>query len=155
MDKPSVERTEILLRHQRRLIYVVLGVTIPIVAFAGLEFWDPEWQVARLVHFRLALVGMSVVLLFLGIVWLHISLKGNRLRGSDPEIQAITKDEFRRHNWERSTRVAYLVVMAIQLPLAWLLSLRPNANAVWAMACLTTFSGGLTGMVTFLFLNRD
>jgi hypothetical protein len=152
MEKAPTDRTEMFLRYLRRLQYVVLAGMIPMLFYGILTAWDNE---ARFERYQFALLILCPIILTLGVLWLQLSLKGNRYSLKDPDVKAIIKDEYRRLSFDRSLRVAFLVVMVVQIPLARLLSLRPSADSLYHMATFTFFIGFISLIAAFLVFERD
>ena len=152
MKNLEADRTEGLLRYMRRLQVVSLATISTGFCYLALTAWDPEAHFERL---RSGLLVFCPVILTLGFVWSKLALKGNRYSLKDPVVQAINRDEFRRINLGRSARVAFFSVMIVQIPLAWVLSLRPSGQSPFHMGTLTTFIGFISMLAAFLFFERD
>jgi hypothetical protein len=152
MNPPTTDRTELFLRYLRRLQYVFLAGITPMLFYGGLTVWDREGRFERL---QFGLLILCPVILTLGLIWLRFSRKGNPITLKDPDFQAIAKDEFRKLCFERAFRVAFVVVMAVQVPLAWLLSLRPSPDSLFHMGTFTFFIGFIAFLTAFLFFDRD
>jgi hypothetical protein len=83
------------------------------------------------------------------------TLGGDRWDPNAPEAQAILRDEWRRHNLARAMRVAFVIVLAAQTPLAlWLASL-PGSRAVIGMAIATMTLGMVTFTGLYLVFDRE
>lgn len=145
-------RTEMFLRYLRRLNYLCAAAMTSGLLYAGLTLWGRE---GRFEPARLGLLFLCPLILISGFVWLQISLKGNRYSLKDPDVQVILKDEYRGHNLGRALRLAFFAVMALQMPLAWALSLRPRADSLLMMGAFTIMFGFLAVITGFLFFDRE
>ncbi len=152
MKQPEANRTEFLLRYTRRLAFVCLAGLLPALFYGVLTAWDREGQHERL---QFGLLLLSPLILSLGLTWVMVSRKGAAIPSDDPDLLAIAQDEFRRLNGMRAVRVAFVTVLAVQLPLAWLLGLRPSPDSLAHMGTFTCFIGFITFLSAFLFFDRD
>lgn len=152
MLQPQANRTEFFLRYLRRLAFICLAGLLPALFYGVLTVWDRDGLHERL---RLGLLLLSPIILALGLAWVMFSRKGVAITNDDPDLQAVAKDEFRRLNAMRAVRVAFVTVLAVQLPLAWLLGLRPSPDGLAHMGTLTWFTGFITFLAAFLFFDRD
>jgi len=143
MTQPEAHRTEFFLRYMKRLASICLAGLVPALCYGVLTAWDREGQ-----HERLQL---GILLL----AWVLFSRRGVSITNDDPALQAVAKDEFRRLNAMRAFRVAFLIVMVVQLPLAWLLGLRPSPDSLAHMGTFTWFIGAIAFLSAFLFFDRD
>jgi hypothetical protein len=146
---PVDSRSEKYLRFTRRstivLLLLVIGVGGTGVAMAFRPA-SPRWPQAML---PLWIVAVVVA------VGLQRTLGGERWDPRAPEARAIAADEWRRGNMDRARRVAFVVVLGAQLPLALLLSVLPPARAAIAMAAATITVGLATLLALFLHFDRD
>ena len=145
-------RTEFFILYLRRVLTICLAGILPALLYGALTVWDVEGRHERL---QFGLLILSPVILTLGLIWIMLSRKGITITNQDPDFQTVAKDEFRRFNFFRAIRVAFLMVMVIQIPLAWLLSLRPSPDSLYHMATFTFFIGFITVISAFLFFDRD
>lgn len=99
---------------------------------------------------------MLAVAIAIAVVTLQAAtLRGERWNPNAPEAIAIAHDEWRRTNMDRAMRVAFVVVIGAQLPLALLLTRLPSLRAVMAMAGATATLGMATFIALYLFLGRQ
>jgi len=152
MLQPQAHRTEFFLRYLRRLAFICLAGLLPALSYGVLTVWDRDGHLERL---RFGLLLLSPILLTLGLAWVMFSRKDISITNDDPDLQAIAKDEYRRLNAMRAVRVAFLTVMVVQFPLAWLVGLRPSVDGLSHMGSLTWFIGAVTFLAAFLFFDRD
>ncbi|MFZ4513137.1 MAG: hypothetical protein ACOYNX_05855 [Geothrix sp.] len=152
MKQPEAQRTEFLLRYTRQLAFVCLIGLLPALFYGVLTVWDRDGHYERL---QLGLLLLSPIILTLGLAWVMASRKGVAIPSDDPDLQAIAQDEFRRLNAMRAVRVAFVTVLFVQLPLAWLLGLRPSPDSLAHMGTLTCFLGFISFLSAFLFFDRD
>ena len=125
------------------LLVVAIGTVCVAMAFQPIS---PNWP--------RVMVPLWIVAVVLA-VGLQRTLGGERWDKRIPEVRAIVEDEWRRANMDRARRVALVVVLASQLPLALLLSSLPPLRAVMAMASATVTLGLATLLALFLYLDRD
>ncbi len=152
MTQPEAHRTEFFLRYMKRLASICLAGLVPALCYGVLTAWDREGQHERL---QLGILLLSPIILTLGLAWVLFSRRGVSITNDDPALQAVAKDEFRRLNAMRAFRVAFLIVMVVQLPLAWLLGLRPSPDSLAHMGTFTWFIGAIAFLSAFLFFDRD
>lgn len=152
MDKPSPDRTELFLRYVRRTLYLCLGVVTLGALYLILTIWDREGRLERL---RVGLLVLCPVALATGAAWLQGTLKGNRYSLKDADVRAILQDELRRQSFDRAFRVAFGTVMALQMPLAWLLFQNPGEQSLIHMGTFTILIGFIALVSAFLFFDRD
>ena len=152
MDKPSADRTELFLRYARRTLYLCLVVITLGVLYLILTIWDREGRLERL---RVGLLILCPVFLTLGAAWLQGTLKGNRYSLKDADVRAIIGDELRRQSFDRAFRVAFGAVLALQMPLAWILFQHPSEQSLIHMGTFTILLGFIALVSAFLFFDRD
>ncbi len=152
MKQPEANRTEFFLRYLRRLAFICLAGLLPALFYGVLTVWDRDGRHERL---QFGLLLLSPIILTLGLAWVMFSRKGVAIPSDDPDFQAIAQDEFRRLNAMRAVRVAFVTVMVAQLPLAWLLGLRPSPDSLAHMGTFTWFIGFISFLSAFLFFDRD
>lgn len=100
--------------------------------------------------------GMLAVAIAIAVVTLQpATLRRDRWNPDAPEARAILHDEWRRTNMDRAMRVAFVVVIGAQIPLALLLARLPSLRAVTAMAAATTTLGLATFIALYLLLSRQ
>jgi hypothetical protein len=99
---------------------------------------------------------MLAVAIAIAVVTLRAAtLRGDRWNPRAPEARAILHDEWRRTSMDRAMRVAFVVVIGAQVPLALLLIHLPSPRAVTAMAAATATLGLATFIALHLFLSRQ
>ncbi len=152
MKQSEAHRTEFFLRYTRRLASICLAGLLPVLFYGVLTAWDRGGQHERL---QFGLLLLSPIILTLGLAWVLYSRRGVAITNDDPALQAVAKDEFRRLNAMRAVRVAFLTVMVVQLPLAWLLGLRPSPDSLAHMGTFTWFIGAISFLSAFLIFDRD
>jgi hypothetical protein len=95
----------------------------------------------------------------IGVAAVQTSLRKNRWDPKSPEVQAIMNDEWRRTNLDRAMKIAFIVILVVQLPLGWLfgvmLAQLSVLRAVLGLAVSTITLGMTTFVATFLILDRD
>lgn len=149
MKGPTETRSEKYLRFSRRSMTVTLLVVLAVGGVCiAMAIWPaaPSWSRA------VTPLWIVAVVLAAG---LQRTLGGDRWDPRSPEARAIADDEWRRNNMDRARRVAFVVVLAAQLPLGLLLAGLPSARALMAMAAATITLGVATLFALFLHLDRD
>jgi len=152
MSQPASNRTEFFLRYTRSLTFLCLFGLLPVLFYGAITVWDHDGHYERL---QFGLLVLCPVILTFGLAWIMFSRRGVAITNDDPDLQAVAKDEFRRRNALRAFRVAFATVLALQFPLAWLLSIRPNPDGIMHLATFTWFIGFISFLSAFLFFDRD
>lgn len=145
---PSLHRAELLLRSSRRALFVVLimiiGAAATLLAHALrpgtlLADWPSRgpWLIPVMIAMFAAMAGTF----------------GPR-RPAEAEMRILLEDEFRKTNLARAQRVALIVVLLFQAPLAIVLSGLTTVAAVSAMAEATIAMGMVSLIASFLFFDR-
>jgi hypothetical protein len=114
---------------------------------------DPTVRLITGYHWIYGLAGAILlgVLLFLQVaVARGAEMKGTRRRGL-----AVEADEWQQKNLDRAMRVAFVVMVFAQFPLAWLLSSSSATMPLLAMGVTTVHLGIATLLGTYLYLSRE
>jgi drug/metabolite transporter (DMT)-like permease len=88
-------------------------------------------------------------------VILNAPLQRRQLRPDSPEVRAMLEDEFRHANLARAQRLALIVVLVAQVPLAILVSGLATEPAVTVMAVASVTLAMTTLIASFLFFDRE
>jgi hypothetical protein len=162
MTAPVPSRSELYLRFTRRSMLVVLLL----VLFLGLmtlavALW-PDGVVSRSLGHASWVFPIGIIL---AVTALGTSQRKYRFTPDSAEVKAVMNDELRRTSMDRAMRVAFLVVLIAQMPIALLFSHSalglgfgadlPAFRAVMAMAVSTITLGMTVFIVCFLFFDRD
>lgn len=150
MTSPSqTDRKELLLRISRRSLVVLLVMILLIAATLMAHLLRPGSLLADWASRMPWLLPVAIVTVFL----LFVAPVRRSFRPNDPEVKALENDEFRRANLARAERVALIVVLLAQIPLAMFL---PGANTVAApaMGIATVTIALATFIVSFLCFDR-
>jgi fumarate reductase subunit C len=152
MSEPEETRAERYLRFSQGSMIVTLALVLALgIICVGMAL-EPEvgsqWM-ARSGWMLAVAIAIAVVTLQAA------TLRGDRWNPRAPEAMAIAHDEWRRTSMDRAMRVAFLVVIGAQLPLAFLLGRLPSLRAVMAMAGATASLGMATFIALFLVLSRQ
>ena len=151
MAEPS-QHTELFLRFSRRGLMIVLVLVVAIgLTMAGTAIWPDSVLVSWPVRMPWLLPILSVV----AAIALRAPMRGQVFDPGSTEIRAVLDDERRLKNLAHGQRVALIVVLAIQIPLAVALSSLPALRALMAMASLTMTLGIGTLIGMFLMLERQ
>ncbi|NHZ34274.1 hypothetical protein [Massilia rubra] len=67
---------------------------------------------------------------------------------------ALFQDEFRQQSIARAVRVGFVVVLLVQLPLAFTLGQQATMLHMAAMACLSMLAGAIAFLGAFLYIGR-
>jgi hypothetical protein len=150
MSSNDSERAELLLRTSRRALLVVLGLVLFVAATLIAHVIRPgsllaDWASRMGWLFPFVVVG----------VYLLLNLPRQRpFRADDPEVKTMLKDEFRQVNLARAQRIALIVVLVAQMPLAFFLSGLTAAGAVTVMGVATVAIAIATLIISFLYFDR-
>jgi hypothetical protein len=151
MPEPRESRSERYLRFSQRSMVLVLCLVLTLGALGLAMALRPEvgsrWMV------RAGWMLPIAIPLAFGV--LQRTLRGDRWRPDAPEARAILQDEWRRTNLDRALRVAFVVVLAAQVPLGLAVAHLPTVRAVMAMAVATSVLGMATFLALFLFFGRE
>jgi hypothetical protein len=132
--------------------FLCLFALVPGLFYGVLNLWDPSGCHDQL---RFGLLLLCPVIACLGLGWIIFSRKGVTFSSGDPALKAVAKDEFRRFNALRAFRVAFVAVLAVQLPLAWVATQRPGPGSPGNMGNCTWLIGSVVYLAAFLFFDRD
>lgn len=152
MSEPEATRAERYLRFSQGSMVVTLVLVLALGAICIAMAFRPEggsWWMAQYGWMLAVAISIAVVVLQ------QSTLRGDRWNPDAPEARAIAQDEWRRKNFDRATRVAFVVVLAAQLPLGLLLARLPSLRAVMAMAAATATLGMATFIAFYLVLSRE
>ena len=75
-------------------------------------------------------------------------------RPTDPDVKAMLNDEFRQANLARAQRVAFVVVLVAQIPLATFVSGLNTVGAVTVMSVATITVAMAALIASFLYFDR-
>jgi hypothetical protein len=145
----ETSKTEAVSRIARRNLYIVLfmvlvlggtllsGVLWPESAFSQWPSRAP-WLIPMGIIFLAGATGVGV-----------------RWRPDSPDVQAVLTDEWRQQNLSRAIRIAFVLVLAAQVPQALLFSDLPPLRAAMGMAVMTITVALATLITLFLLFDRD
>lgn len=152
MTEPTNTRSERYLRfsHQSMVVLLVLILAVGALCLAmafrrdGGSWWMAQagWVLS---------IGGAITL---GVMQ-KVTLRGDRWDPATPEVQVIMHDEWRRTNMARAMRVAFVTILAAQIPIGLLVAHLPSLRAVMAMAIATLTLGLVTLIALFLFFSRE
>lgn len=136
------------LRFARRSMFLLLIVVLTLgslcIAFAFRPD-DPMLVSAS------RLIPIFIAILYTG---LAVFARRSGLRTGSSESAAALRDEWRQTVLARATRVAFLVLLVVQLPLAFCFTSLPVLRALLAMAVSTITIALVTFAGTYLVLDR-
>jgi hypothetical protein len=151
MNPESVEHFA---RFSRRSMFALLAVVL-LTGGTGIALaFSPQGAVARSVARGAWFIPVAITMF----IAVQCSMRGRRWSPDAPEVKAIMQDEWRRTNMDRAARLALIIVLLGQWPLAlivgFLFELPPPRTAMAMAASVTTL--GLATMITlFLFFDRE
>lgn len=152
MTDSAEARSERYVRFSQRSLLLVLVLVLALGALGLAAALRPElgarWMVQAGWMLPIAIVIAVGALQ-------RTTLRGARWRPDAPEAQAVLRDEWRRASMDRALRVAFVVVLVAQVPLAVLLAPLPSLRAVLAMAVATSVLGLAAFLALFLFFGRE
>jgi len=149
-------RSERYLRYSRRGMAAVLAISVLSGGSLLTVVLKPEGVFASLMPRISALIPIAIALVAGMLV---ATLRGDRWDPKAPEARAILDDEWRRASMDRAIRVAFVVILVAQVPLAfwlafWLASVR-SPRGILALST-TTMTLGLAVLAgCFLYFDRD
>ncbi|HVR40812.1 MAG TPA: hypothetical protein VMU84_17100 [Thermoanaerobaculia bacterium] len=149
------DSTEMFLRFSRRSMFAMLVVVAVLGATAIALVLSPAGAVSRSVGRIGWMIPIAIVIL---VTATQGTLRGRRWSPDSPEVKLVMEDEFRRTNMLRAARIALIVVLVAEWPLALLfgfLTQLPTPRAAMVMAAATVTLGLLTQITLFLFFDRD
>ncbi|HJW09419.1 MAG TPA: hypothetical protein VJ483_07260 [Holophagaceae bacterium] len=151
MTKTATDRTERILQHSRRGLWVVLGMLALLAGWLVLLALSPQGESARTITRLIpTLLPIAIVLVA---AWTRGSLGGKPFDPKEPEARAFLEDELRQANLGKSFRVAFIAVLVGQPLLAWFLWQRP-----YGLVLMGAFTGVLAVgslVAAFLAFDRD
>jgi drug/metabolite transporter (DMT)-like permease len=151
-SEPRADRAELVLRTSRRALVVVLAAVLLVAATLIAHALRPgsllaDWSSKVPWLFPVAMVAVFVIL--------NAPLLRRQLRPDSPEMRAMLEDEFRHANLARAQRLALIVVLVAQVPLAILVSGLATEPAVTVMAVASVTLAMTTLIASFLFFDRE
>ncbi|MDP9192278.1 MAG: hypothetical protein M3P06_11320 [Acidobacteriota bacterium] len=156
MTQPTEDRSELYLRFSRRGMTLLLIVIVALGAVALAMALRPDSAIAQALEKAPWFFPIATII---GVAAVQTSLRKNRWDPKSPEVQAIMNDEWRRTNLDRAMKIAFIVILVVQLPLGWLFGVMfaqlSVLRAVLGMAVSTITLGMTTFVATFLILDRD
>jgi 4-amino-4-deoxy-L-arabinose transferase-like glycosyltransferase len=139
----------------RRSMIGLLFVVATLGGTALALILSPEAAVGRSANRVMWLIPVVIVVVVAAI---QSSLRGRQWKPDSPEVRTVLNDEWRRLNLDRSARIALVVTVAAQLPLAVLFGFAVDLLAVratMAMAAASITLGLLTLLTLFLYFDRE
>ena len=127
------------------LLIVVLTLGSLCIAFAFRPHDPMLVSASRLIPIFIAILGTALA----GFA------RRSGLRAGSPESEAALGDEWRQAILARSFRVAFLVLVVVQVPLAFCFTSLPVLRALLAMAVSTITIALVTLAGTYLVLDRN
>ena len=156
MTQPTEDRSELYLRFSRRSMMLLLIVIVALGAVALAMALRPDSAIAQALEKAPWFFPIATII---GVAVVQTSLRKNRWDPKSPEVQAIMNDEWRRTNLDRAMKIAFIVILVVQLPLGWLfgvmLAQLSVLRAVLGLAVSTITLGMTTFVASFLILDRD
>jgi hypothetical protein len=151
-NKPSPDRVELLLRTSRRALMVVLAAVLLVAATLIAHAVRPgtlaaDWPSKVPWLFPFAMVAVFLIL--------NMPLWRRHIRPDSPEVRTMLADEFRQANLARAQRMALILVLVAQVPLAILVAGLPPEAAVTVMAVVSVTLGMTSLIASFLFFDRE
>lgn len=144
------DRTELLLRISRRSLLVVLAMIVLIAATLIAHVLRPGSLLADWASRMPWLLPLAIAALFLVF---NAPLRRS-FRPTDPDVKAMLNDEFRQANLARAQRVAFVVVLVAQIPLATFVSGLNTVGAVTVMSVATITVAMAALIISFLYFDR-
>lgn len=154
MNEHTAERSEQFLRFSHTSLVLMLIVVLLLGATCLALIFLPEgggFLRMETVLWWLAPVAVA------GAIAFGISARRRRWNHDMPEVRAVMDDEWRRTSLDRATRVALVMVLVAQFPVAWVLHFAGDAPLRWTIGVgATTIVIGLVTLLGLLvYLDRD
>jgi Na+/H+ antiporter NhaC len=146
----QTDRTELFLRISRRSLVALLVLVLFFAATLIAHVVRPGSLLADWASRMPWLLPVAIVAVFA----MFIAPLRRSFRANDPAVEAVVNDEFRQANLARAQRVALVVVLVAQIPLAIFLSGLSAAAAVTVMGVATITIALATFIIAFLFADR-
>jgi hypothetical protein len=154
MSERASDSVERFFRFSRKSMVALLFIVL-LVGVTGIVLTTWPRQVIPLATSRGALLIPVAVAIVLGAQRARL---GRRWSPQSPEVKIVMHDEFRRANLDRSARLALIVVLIAQYPLALvygILSRLPAPQLAFGMF-FSTITIGLTTLISlFLYFDRE
>lgn len=142
-------RTETYLRFSRRSVFLVLAMTLAAGStFVATALW-PDGAFSHWMGSAFAVMPVILATLFL------TAMRKRGFHPGAPEVKAVRDDEWRQANMDRALRVAFVVVLLAQLPLAVCFAHLPTTRALFGLGGSTMALGIAVLASAFLFYDRD
>lgn len=151
MTSTTPERTELVIRYGRRSLALCLAWLGLLGACLGLQVFVPGGPITGMTNNLLK--GLPIALP-IAVAALQGSLKGKGFSTTDPDVQAVLKDEFRRANLNKAFRCAFFTVFVLQVPLGLAVWHLPTHVALSLMGGFTILLGVMALLGFFLFFDR-
>jgi Na+/H+ antiporter NhaC len=146
----QTDRTELLLRISRRSLVALLVLILFFAATLIAHVVRPGSLLADWGSRMPWLLPVAIVAVFV----MFIAPLRRSFRANDPDVETVLNDEFRQANLARAQRVALVVVLVAQIPLAIFLSGLSAVAAVTVMGVATITIALATFIIAFLFADR-
>lgn len=146
----QTDRTELLLRISRRSLVALLVLILFFAATLIAHVVRPGSLLADWASRMPWLLPVAIVAVFV----MFIAPLRRSFRANDPDVETVLNDEFRQANLARAQRVALVVVLVAQIPLAIFLSGLSAVAAVTVMGVATITIAAATFIIAFLFADR-
>jgi len=154
MSEPVESRSsEVFLRfsHHKMMVFLFAVVILGGIGLCLVLLpTGPAWRTVS----RISLIPLAIAIILIAMM----TVRGRRWPSSAPEVEVVMRDEWRRMNLDRATRLALIVTLIAEYPLALLfgfgLDLAPPRPA-FAMAFSTITLALTTQIGAFLYFDRD
>lgn len=155
MIQSSEHPVEILQRYGRRNMVVSLFI-VALLGGTGLALiLSPKGAVAQSANRMMWLIPVAMAI---AVGASQAALRGRRWDPKSPDVQTVLNDEWRRASMDRASRLALIVVVAAQWPMALVIGFLldvPALRAAMAMAAASITLGLLTLITLFLVFERE
>ena len=155
MNPASEHPVEVFQRFSRRSMVALLFVIAILGGTALALILSPQGAVGRAANRMMWLIPVAIVIVVAAV---QTSLKGARWDPKSAEVKTVMEDEWRRASMDRASRIALIVVVAAQWPLAMLLGFvaaLPAHRTAMAMAAASMTVGLVTLIALFLAFERQ
>lgn len=152
--EPTIHPSEQFLRFRQRKMITLLAIILVVGAIGLALVLTPGGPVWRSVS-RASLIPLAIAI----VVAVQVAFRGRRWSADSPEVKVAMQDEWLRSNMDRASRLALVVALLAQYPLALMFATLfpglPQPRPVFAMAFSTITLALATQLGVFLYLDRE
>jgi cytochrome bd-type quinol oxidase subunit 1 len=155
MIESSEHPVEVLQKFSRRMMVILLFVVALLGGIGLTLILSPESELGRSANRMMWMVPIAMAI---AVGASQATLRGRRWDPKSAEVRTVMNDEWRRTSLSRASRIAFIVLIAAQLPLALVIGVLLDVTAdrtAMAMAAASMTLGLLTLITLFLVFDRE